>query len=229
MGCAICGAITVNLGWLCRACELAGFRTPKLVIGVCGRARHGKDSIATTIRQHFESRGLRCFQSSISTIVFEYAVSHALINADTREHCNRDELNTLVDVGHQMRGIDEDYWITRLARRIIEAQAIIAVIPGIRFPNEINWIKQASGLMLRIKRLNQNGSMFISPDRDANDVMESCLDYVIPDFEITVKTRQENWRDAQAKGFAIYAEHEKREVLVQQRKETMRRSDEHSV
>lgn len=178
----------------------------KLLIGICGRARHGKDSTALAIKQRLELQGVSCFHSSVSVMVFEEAQRTCRIPSNiSREQCTRQDLDTLVALGHEKRAFNPNYWISRLWSRITCSDALVAIVPGIRFDNEVNWVKKIeNGVLLRVIRYNADGSMFISPDRDPNDVMETILNRVNPDFEISVKTGQENWLHWQGVSFANF-------------------------
>jgi len=79
------------------------------------------------------------------------------------------------------RAQDEDYWVDQLN---IEIQKLIKkndkvniVVPDTRFPNEVRFIKSFyKGEVWKIVRLNKDGSVYISPDRDPNHISECALD-----------------------------------------------------
>jgi len=173
----------------------------KLLLGLCGRARHGKDFTATVIHRAFEAWNFRCFTSSVSIEVLLDAQVKGLIRPGiTRAECTRAELDILVAHGHGGRVEDENCWILKLAAR--SRGFDVAILPGIRFPNEISWLRANDGVIARVKRYNADGSVFISPDRDPNDTMETCIERVLADYEITATTGQESWLEAQALGLA---------------------------
>lgn len=191
--------------------------TPPLVLGLCGRARHGKDFLAAEVKRQLEMAGLRVFLSSVSEIVLEEAQLRGLIRTNVRRaDCDREELSALVKLGHEGRAQDEDFWIEQMSRKVLgrryagQGEGIdAAIVPGVRFPNEIKWLRAAGGFVARVARHNADGSVFISPDRDPNDPMETCLDRIVPDFEIHARTGQEKWVLEQA---ATLAGHFIREV-----------------
>lgn len=210
---------------------------PPLVIGLCGRARHGKDSVALIVKAVLERYGCRVFHSSISEIVLEEAQLAGLIPpAKRRSDLDGQELAALVSLGHEGRARDEDFWLEKMARRIIGCCCVppghilgchvvggtigledrgkfgAAIIPGIRFPNEIEWLKKAGGWLVKVSRMNADGSEFISPDRDPNDPMETVLNRALPDLEIRGKTGQEQWLGAQARSLALFLMSETKEL-----------------
>jgi len=175
----------------------------KLLLGLCGRARHGKDFTASVIHGWFEEQGYHVFTSSISEEVLREGQDRGIIRQGiTRADCTRVELDALVALGHEGRAIDEYHWLFRLEARIVALKVDIAVIPGIRFPNEIDWLRSFNGTIARVKRYNVDGSLYISPDRDPNDPMETCIERVVADYEISAATGQESWLKNQARGLA---------------------------
>jgi hypothetical protein len=200
MDCVVCGALTGS--W---ACQLHQSKVPKLVIGLCGRARHGKDFVAQIIHQRFQAAGLTCFTSSISEVVLREAQLQGLIRKDiARAECTRTELDVLVSLGHKGRQANEDFWIRQLSREILSWAPNVALIPGVRFPNEIAWLRRTGGVIVRVTRFNADGSLFIALDRDPNDPMETVLNRVVADYEIIATTGQQSWLEAQAHGLATH-------------------------
>lgn len=51
-----------------------------------------------------------------------------------------------------MRKIKDDIWLERTMKTIQEEQSCIAVIPDVRFPNEVLSIKNAGGFVIRLQR-----------------------------------------------------------------------------
>jgi len=177
-----------------------------LTVGFCGRARHGKDFVAGVVRQHFTDRGFRVFHSSFSELVLERAIAFGLIESKSRADCNIEELSIIVEQGHDGRRTHPDFWIRRLSKKVAESQPDVVLIPGVRFPNEVEWLRSIDGQVVRVVRHNQDGSVYISPDRDPNGEMETILDRIVPDFELSAKTGQEEWLRSQARGLARHLE-----------------------
>lgn len=202
MKCIHCGEKEPTLNWICDDCGPSIM--PKLIVGLCGRARHGKDSTAEVMKFFIENRGFSCYLSTISGAVLRDAYYQGLIPHQERSLCTPAELDLLVKHGHAGRLIDEDYWIRQVSLEILNEQPDVALIPGVRFPNEINWLRQANGFIIRIVRFNHDGSLFIARDRDPNDPMETVLNRVVADFEISAKTGQEDWLKSQGRALASH-------------------------
>lgn len=176
---------------------------PTLLLGLCGRARHGKDFVASVIHKEFVFWSYRVFTSSVSLEVLKDAQAKGLIRPDiTRAECTRAELDILVKHGHEGRAEHPDKWLRKLEESATISCAQVVIVSGIRFPNEITWLRSYRGVIGRVKRYNDDGSVFISPDRDPNDPMETCIERVVADYEITATTGQESWLENQARGLA---------------------------
>ncbi len=51
-----------------------------------------------------------------------------------------------------MRDIKDSIWVDYTMKRIAREQSSVAIIPDVRFPNEINAIKEAGGIVIRLTR-----------------------------------------------------------------------------
>jgi len=51
-----------------------------------------------------------------------------------------------------MRDIKDSIWVDYTMKRIAKEQSSVAIIPDVRFPNEINAIKEAGGIVIRLTR-----------------------------------------------------------------------------
>lgn len=177
---------------------------------MCGRARHGKDFAAGIIKGFFEARGLTVFLSSVSEVVLRHCQASGLIaKGKTRPELSKAELDVLVSEGHRGRAAREDFWWEELECSIDRLRPDAVIVPGVRFPNEVAKVRQpcfgvrsSSGAVARVKRYNPDGSVYISPDRDPNDPMETCIERVLADYEISATTGQEAWLIAQAHALA---------------------------
>lgn len=52
--------------------------------------------------------------------------------------------------------VHEDYWVESLKRRIVGMDPV--VIDDVRFPNEVEWIFEAGGVVIRVNRIDQRQS-----------------------------------------------------------------------
>jgi len=208
MNCVGCGKITLGQSWLCPACALTQkVVLPRLVIGITGRARHGKNTIAEVMAQGFEKAGYLCSDVTVSDIVWAEASKLRKVRSHSRASASKWELDNLVALGHSERDKDEDHWISAVAAAVVKEGATtgaaqVAVMAGVRFHNEVTWLRKfPGGIIIKVVRYNTDGSLFISPDRDPNDKMETTVDEIKADFEFTHQTGQTDWLISQAKAF----------------------------
>lgn len=78
------------------------------------------------------------------------------------------------------RAQDPDYWVKK-GTEVIEAFRRIhpngvVVVPDVRFFNEVGAIQKMGGELLRVSRINKDGTPYVDPSRDANHSSETELD-----------------------------------------------------
>ena len=177
---------------------------PLLVVGLCGRARHGKDVVAAVMAKQFRSHGMRCFPCSVSMVIHEAAVLDGAIKSAKRSECSPEEIQALVRFGNAGREQDENFWVDRLLEKILAQKTDVALITGIRFPNEGKWVGTLNGVLARIRRLNSDGSEFISRDRDPNDITETAHYHLLANYELVAMTGQDEWLRSQAQNLTSH-------------------------
>lgn len=85
--------------------------------------------------------------------------------------------------GKCRRSQDLRYWINRLNTKIYTVdKPEIALLVGVRFPNELGWVRSKSGIFVRVVRAGY------SPDPSvANDITETALDNEKADMTLTAQ------------------------------------------
>lgn len=187
-----------------------------LIIGLGHRARHGKNTVAEEIAGVLRENGFRyVFLMSFAAQLKEFCrANHEAISMCYRATTGR-ELNSpkadpvygYVDIlqwfGTDVaRKLDVDFWVKKVSR-IIEldvAREAAVIFTDVRFPNEINWIESIGGKTVKVERLNFDGSLWLSPDRDPNHLSEVALkDYV---FDYSVMAHSLDELKSQARSLA---------------------------
>ena len=85
----------------------------------------------------------------------------------------------LQKLGEAMRVLDEDYWVKKLALKLAEAKPEVAIVPDVRYPNELRWIRSHDkSLLVKVQRLHEDGTPWIATDRPADHISETALDAV---------------------------------------------------
>lgn len=174
-----------------------------LLIGLGHRARQGKDTVANYMK--LQDNRVKIY--SLAEELKKYcALNHdALIVQWRREHPNTQPAfkedpiygwtSILQWYGTDVaRRHDPGTWIKILDSRFRSEKPQFAVVTDIRYPNEAEYIKQNGGYMVNVIRQNNDGSQFISNDRDPNHPSEVSLneyegyDFIIEALDGDLKT-----------------------------------------
>lgn len=165
-----------------------------LIIGVSGRARHGKTEACLAIAGHvngYNWDGKLADGSAqlydIGDLVRRYCIAGGILPPVERADMNRSQLEILINVGKEKRAANVDFWIGQMLGQIALDNPAVALIPNLRYCNEAEAVRNAGGYVVRLNRLNNDGSTFISEDRPANDISETSLEFWPADFYITQK------------------------------------------
>ena len=180
-----------------------------LILGFSGRARHGKSEACEAIAKYVATEvwrpktgelctchtpGIACQRRATATIydignfVRLYCIGKGRLPAVERKDMTKEQLQVLIDVGKEKRAEDPDYWLKPMFTAIGADQPDVALIPNLRYWNEVDAVKRANGYVVRVTRMTGTGADFISPDRNPNDVSETSLYHCWEtDFYITVK------------------------------------------
>ena len=180
-----------------------------LIIGFSGRARHGKSEACEAIAKYVATEVWRpktgelctchtpgiAIQHRATATIYDignfvrlYCIGKGRLPAVGRKDMTKEQLQVLIDVGKEKRAEDPEYWLKRMFTAIGADQPDVALIPNLRYWNEVDAVKQRGGYVVRVSRLTGSGADFISPDRDPNDVSETSLYHCWEtDFYIAVK------------------------------------------
>lgn len=144
------------------------------VIGFGYKARHGKNAACDWIHNGHPGK----------TRIYAYA--DALKSFCRANGMTKKDGNFLQKVGTDIvRQVDVDHWVKALYWTIDEQRPTFALIADVRFKNEAALVKQMGGILVKVTRYNDDGSMFVDPSRSATHPSETELDgYDGWDFEI---------------------------------------------
>lgn len=175
-----------------------------IVLAVGSRARQGKGIFCDAMSDHCSRVGVSFGLYDFGPTVLEYCVSEGLLPNVARSTLSPDQIKVLIDVGVGKRKENELFWVDRIHRKVKNDRRRIAVLCGVRFLNEIEFVKSLGGYTVQVIRLNSNGSRFVSPDRDPNAEIESGLDSFLWDFRITNVADRPFWLRRQAVALIDY-------------------------
>jgi hypothetical protein len=157
-----------------------------LLIGLAGKAEHGKNAAANIIKEWVENNGGTAGIFEISALILQECVDLGLLPVGSvRNQQDLAQNKILVDHGTNRRSEDPNYWVTGkggIVPVMLNSGLDVAVCPNIRFPQEGDAIKKAGGYVWRVNRLNEDGSPFVSTTRDPNHACETALDRWNADF-----------------------------------------------
>ena len=78
-----------------------------------------------------------------------------------------------------MRKIKDDIWLSDTIKRIISEDSEVAIIPDVRFPNEVTAIKENGGFVIRLTRNIYNSEHKCESSLDKNNFDWSNFDYIL--------------------------------------------------
>jgi len=153
------------------------------VLGLGHKARHGKNFVARAIIQHCAQDGLYAKEYGFADALKVYCrVAFGMREKDPR---------LLQTVGTDIfRRFNPDIWVRVLLDTIKEQGPDVAIITDMRFPNEADAVKALGGATMCVRRLNENGSLWLSTDRDPAHESETALD--LYDFDTYIEAHSGN-------------------------------------
>jgi len=144
-----------------------------IVIGITGRARHGKDTLAIELLKDFSGAERFAFSDGLSAYC---RATGKMTERDPR---------VLQEEGTRLRMERENVWLDVLYGAIQDRAPRIAIITGVRFPNEAQMIRDMGGVIVRVTRYDADGRLYCADDRDPNHASEAALDSIIADVEFS--------------------------------------------
>jgi hypothetical protein len=151
-----------------------------LIIGFGNRARHGKDTAGEAVVEYYQKQnarlaGLYGRHKPLNVKLYKFA--DALYRECREQHGMTEKDPALLqNVGMKRRGEDADYWVKQIDAQLEIEKPDMAVITDVRFLNEVRYVRQRRGVSVNVSRLNEDGSRYISTDRDPYHPSETELD-----------------------------------------------------
>lgn len=161
-----------------------------LLLAFGNKARQGKDTAAATIEEYYKQKRALHFQyyggapSLVGKVkcpvvkVFRFA-DGVYEEARIKYGMTVKEPSLLQRIGQDRRQEDSEYWIKQCYSKILAEPKFeegIALIPDLRYRNEAAFIKSKGGILVNVRRLNQDGTQYIAPDRPTDHPSETELD-----------------------------------------------------
>lgn len=143
-----------------------------VVIGITGRARTGKTTVAKAILKEAAAKGLMAESFEMGSYVLKEAIGIGSVPPKDRASLTNKEIEELVRLGTSRREENPRHWIDLMVQDIEEKKPDVALVPSIRFLNESEAVRKMDGRIIRVKSYLLDGVEFISPDRDPNHASE---------------------------------------------------------
>jgi energy-coupling factor transporter ATP-binding protein EcfA2 len=86
-----------------------------------------------------------------------------------------------------MRKIKDDVWLARTIKTIQQEQSNIAIVPDVRFPNEVESIQKAGGVVIRLTRNVFNSSHECESALDKDRFNWDNFDFIVDNAEMGLK------------------------------------------
>lgn len=86
-----------------------------------------------------------------------------------------------------VRKFKDDAWVVNTIRRIVSEDSEVSIIADVRFPNEVNAIKNAGGVVVRLTRNIFGDDHKCESSLDQNNFDWSNFDLVIDNQDITIE------------------------------------------
>jgi hypothetical protein len=134
-----------------------------LLVGFGFKARHGKDTVAGMVAELLP-------QARVMPFAFHLKALARCLGMKRKNGLVLQALGTEV-----MRALNPNVWIELHESWVEDEQPAVALIPDVRFENEVRYIARHGGLLYRIDRLNEDGSPYLAGDRDPNHASETEL------------------------------------------------------
>jgi hypothetical protein len=144
------------------------------LIGFGYKARHGKDYAAQVIHQAFPALTQR------------FALADGIkILCRTQYGMTEKDGPLLQRIGQEKRVHDPDVWIRALHYQIAEVKPKYALITDVRMKGEADWITQMGGTLIKVTRVDADGTAHRDPARDPAHITETDLDGYVFGYELT--------------------------------------------
>lgn len=153
------------------------------VLGILGAARAGKDTVASFLLKLCP--GAERFTFSDLLAVRE-RLAGRMAKRDARH---------LQDAS---KGIDRDLFLSAMYYAIDDRRPPLAIITGVRNDDEVRMIRQMGGKLVRVVRLEPDGSPYVDPGRDPHHPIEAQIPRLPHDAVLTARSGDLDALEAQA-------------------------------
>lgn len=129
----------------------------KTVIGICGNARCGKDTMAELIQEVLADINIKSkkinLADSLKEELREFVDSKIGIDVFTSDENEKKTIRPLLVTWgtHIRRKLNPNVWIELAEQKMIDD--CVYIVPDIRYPNEMKWLRSQNGYCIFIDRI----------------------------------------------------------------------------
>jgi len=162
---------------------------PKTIIGICGNARCGKDTMAELIQEVLADINVKSKKINLADSLKDELRDFVDKTLGIDVYTDNTEEKTiirplLVTWGtHVRRKLDNNVWIKQAAEKMTEQ--CVYIVPDIRFPNELEWLRQHKSYCIFIDRMDGEN---IVPPANEEEAANNPILKASCDFQLTWQT-----------------------------------------
>jgi hypothetical protein len=141
-----------------------------MIIGICYKARVGKDTFGGFLKECFEDRHDRYFETTAFAFMLKcmcmehFDLTYEQLYGDRKEEqdkrypkrltgfSNWTSREIMQEIGSFYRKIDYNYWVRKLDAHIKDSGFEDVIITDVRYKNEAEYVKNNGGVLIHIKR-----------------------------------------------------------------------------
>jgi hypothetical protein len=154
------------------------------IIGICGNARSGKDTMAELIAEVLSDIGVksskRAFADELKKECRDFVLRTIGIDTFTEKTDEKSIIRPLlVTWGTEVRRkLDEDVWVKKVAESL--EPNVVTIVSDVRFKNEFEWIRSQDSYCIFVDRVDENGQT-VPPanahEQENNDFLRQNCDF----------------------------------------------------
>jgi hypothetical protein len=160
------------------------------IIGICGNARSGKDTMADLMIEVLADIGVKAKKIALADELKEecrdLVWKNLGIDVFTSDSQEKNIIRPLLVTWgtHVRRKLDPDVWIKKAVEKMTGDELII--ISDIRFQNELEWLRSKDSYCFFVERIGENGE--VVPPANEEEAVNSPLLKENSDFQLSWAT-----------------------------------------
>jgi hypothetical protein len=154
------------------------------IIGICGNARSGKDTMADLIIEVLSDIGVKsaktAFANELKKECRDFVMNTIGIDTFTEKTEEKNIIRPLlVTWGSEIRRkLNPDVWVEKVEKSLAPNQ--VTIISDVRFENEFNWLRGLDSYCIFVDRVDENGNQ-VQPandyEKENNEFLRANCDF----------------------------------------------------